>query len=101
MKWYYAVLSNLFMKATNIKVLYTYIRITWAGQCRGWWYEHNQLATSIPSYVQLSKSGEEVTGYGTCVNLLLATLILSSWSGSQLQIVLPVVLMETCVAQVE
>jgi len=53
------------------------------------------LATSIPSYVQLSKSGEEVTGYGTCANLLLATLILSSWSGSQLQIVLPVVLMET------
>jgi len=34
-------------------------------------------------------------------NLLLATLILSSWSDSQLQIVLPVVLMETCVAQME
>jgi len=38
---------------------------------------------------------------GLCANLLLATLILSSWSDSQLQIVLPVVLMETCVAQVE
>ena len=58
----YAMLSVLFMKTTNIKVLYTYIRLIWAGQCGGWWHECNQL---VPSYVQLSKSGEEVTGYGT------------------------------------
>ena len=38
---------------------------------------------------------------GLCANLLLAILILSSWSDSQLQIILPVMLMETPVAQVE
>ena len=53
------------IRSRRQQILYTYIRISWAGQCRGWWYECNQLATSIPSYVQLIKSGEEVTGYGT------------------------------------